>query len=63
MVVVKVATAVAKKREREEGDGRMKGRGWRPCRRLSNEEEGRAGGVTEKISERVRQRRCRRASE
>ncbi|GMN57347.1 hypothetical protein TIFTF001_026446 [Ficus carica] len=30
----------------------MKGRGWRPYGRRSNEEEGRAGGVTGRIRER-----------
>ena len=54
---------VVKKREKGEGDGRMKGRGWWPCGRRSNEEEGRAGGVTGRIRERVRQRRCQRAGE
>ena len=48
-----------KKREKGEGNGRMKGRGWRRCGRRLNEEEGRPGGITG----RVRQWRCRRAGE
>ncbi|GMN62153.1 hypothetical protein TIFTF001_031235 [Ficus carica] len=47
-----VATAAAKKRERGEGDGRMKGRGWQHCGRRSNKEEGRVGGITGRIRER-----------
>ena len=62
-MAVKVATTVAKKRERGEGEGKMKGNGWRPCGRRSNEEEGKAGSVTGRIRERVRQRHFRWAGE
>ncbi|GMN63506.1 hypothetical protein TIFTF001_032597 [Ficus carica] len=63
----KVAVEVVKKRERGEGgvegDGRMRGRGWRRYGRRSNEKERRASGVTRRIRARVKQQRCRRASE